>query len=30
VLAALEDWWVACDFQPSKDDLLARLGRYKN
>jgi poly(A) polymerase len=30
VLAALEDWWVASDFQPSKDDLLARLGRYKD
>ena len=29
VLVALEDWWVASDFQPSKDDLLARVGRYK-
>ena len=24
VLAALEDWWVASDFIPSKQDLLAR------
>jgi poly(A) polymerase len=30
VLAALEDWWVASDFQPSKNDLLARIGRYKD
>ena len=29
VLVALEDWWVASDFQPSKDDLLVRLGRYR-
>jgi poly(A) polymerase len=28
-LAALEDWWVANDFVPSKDDLLARASRYK-
>jgi poly(A) polymerase len=30
VLAALEDWWVASDFTPTKDDLLARVGRYKD
>lgn len=30
VLAALEDWWVASDFLPSKQDLLARSGRYKD
>jgi poly(A) polymerase len=30
VLAALEDWWVASDFMPSKQDLLARMGRYKD
>jgi poly(A) polymerase len=29
VLAKLEDWWVASDFAPTKDDLLARVGRYK-
>jgi poly(A) polymerase len=28
VLAALEDWWVASDFVPTRDDLLARMGRY--
>ena len=28
VLSALEDWWVASDFAPTKDDLLARVGRY--
>lgn len=25
MLKRLEDWWVACDFQPSRDDLLKRL-----
>jgi poly(A) polymerase len=30
VLAALEDWWVASDFKPGKQDLLARLGRYRD
>jgi poly(A) polymerase len=30
VLAALEDWWVASDFQPSRDDLLSRASRYKD
>jgi poly(A) polymerase len=29
VLSALEDWWMASDFVPTRDDLLARLGRYK-
>lgn len=29
VLAALEDWWVASDFTPSKADLLMRAGRYR-
>jgi poly(A) polymerase len=29
VLAALEDWWVASDFTPTRDDLLARVGRYR-
>ncbi len=29
VLSALEDWWVAGDFAPTKDDLLARVGRYR-
>jgi poly(A) polymerase len=29
VLTALEDWWVASDFAPTRDDLLARVGRYK-
>jgi poly(A) polymerase len=28
VLSALEDWWVASDFVPTRDDLLARMGRY--
>jgi poly(A) polymerase len=30
VLAALEDWWVASDFKPSKEELLGRLGRYRD
>lgn len=30
VLAALEDWWVASDFAPTRNDLLARVGRYKD
>lgn len=29
VLEALEDWWVANDFKPGQDDLLARAARYK-
>jgi poly(A) polymerase len=29
VLAKLEDWWVASDFAPTKDELLARVGRYR-
>ena len=29
-LAALEDWWVASDFKPGRDDLLARATRYKD
>ena len=29
-LAALEDWWVASDFSPERDDLLARATRYKD
>ncbi len=28
-LAALEDWWVASDFRPTRADLLARISRYK-
>jgi poly(A) polymerase len=30
VLTALEDWWVANDFTPTRQDLLARVGRYKD
>jgi poly(A) polymerase len=30
VLSALEDWWVANDFTPTRQDLLARVGRYKD
>jgi poly(A) polymerase len=30
ILAALEDWWLASDFSPTRDDLLARIGRYSN
>ena len=30
VLAELEDWWVASDFVPGRDDLLARASRYKD
>jgi poly(A) polymerase len=30
ILANLEDWWLASDFKPSRDDLLARIGRYSN
>jgi poly(A) polymerase len=30
VLGALEDWWVASDFGPTRDDLLARVGRYRD
>jgi poly(A) polymerase len=29
ILAQLEDWWVANDFAPSRDDLLGRIGRYR-
>jgi poly(A) polymerase len=29
-LAALEDWWVASDFSPTRDDLLVRMSRYKS
>ncbi len=28
-LVALEDWWVASDFVPGRDDLLARVGLYR-
>lgn len=28
-LRGLEDWWVASDFKPGKDDLLQRAQRYK-
>ncbi len=30
VLSALEDWWVANDFTPTRIDLLARMGRYRD
>jgi poly(A) polymerase len=30
VLSALEDWWVANDFRPTRHDLLSRVGRYKD
>jgi poly(A) polymerase len=30
VLTLLEDWWIANDFAPTKDDLVARVGRYKD
>jgi poly(A) polymerase len=30
MLAKLEDWWVANDFQPTHDDLMARVGRYRD
>jgi poly(A) polymerase len=29
-LAALEDWWVASDFKPTRNELLVRAGRYKD
>jgi poly(A) polymerase len=29
LLTALEDWWLANDFNPSRDDLIARAQRYK-
>jgi poly(A) polymerase len=28
VLSALEDWWVANDFKPTRQDLMARVNRY--
>lgn len=28
VLSALEDWWVANDFTPTRQDLMARVSRY--
>jgi poly(A) polymerase len=30
VLSALEDWWVANDFTPTRQDLMARVGRYRD
>ena len=30
ILSALEDWWVANDFTPTRHDLMARVGRYKD
>jgi poly(A) polymerase len=30
VLSSLEDWWVANDFKPTRQDLMARVGRYKD
>jgi poly(A) polymerase len=30
ILSALEDWWVANDFTPTRQDLMARVGRYKD
>ncbi len=30
VLAGLEDWWVASDFVPTRDDLVACLKRYQD
>jgi poly(A) polymerase len=30
ILTALEDWWVANDFAPTRQDLMARVGRYKD
>jgi len=30
VLRDLEDWWVAAGFKPGKDELIARLGQFKN
>ena len=30
ILSALEDWWVACDFAPTRDDLMVRLQRYRD
>jgi len=29
-LRDLEDWWVAAGFKPGKDELIARLGQFKN
>jgi poly(A) polymerase len=30
ILLALEDWWLANDFTPTRHDLMARVGRYKD
>ncbi|MBL8908692.1 MAG: CCA tRNA nucleotidyltransferase [Rhizobiales bacterium] len=30
ILSDLEDWWVAAGFKPGKDELIARLGQFKN
>jgi poly(A) polymerase len=30
ILSALEDWWVANDFKPTRQELMARVGRYKD
>jgi poly(A) polymerase len=30
ILSELEHWWVAEGFKPSKDELIARLGQFKN
>jgi poly(A) polymerase len=30
LMTALEDWWIASDFAPTQDDLLGRIGRYRN
>jgi poly(A) polymerase len=30
ILSALEDWWVANDFTPTRQDLMARVGRYRD
>jgi poly(A) polymerase len=30
ILSDLEDWWVAAGFKPGKDDLIARIGQFKN
>ncbi len=30
ILSALEDWWVANDFTPTRHDLMARVGRYRD
>jgi poly(A) polymerase len=30
ILSALEDWWVANDFTPTRQDLMARVSRYRD